>query len=58
MAEGDKARSGPSYVRQQHRADGTGQPGRVSDPEVSLGDVAKGHATMDEHTALKVMVTP
>jgi hypothetical protein len=34
------------------------QPGKVFDLEVSLEDTAKGYTTMDERTALKVMVTP
>jgi threonine dehydrogenase-like Zn-dependent dehydrogenase len=38
--------------------DGTVQPGKVFDLEVSLEDTAKGYTTMDERTALKVMVTP
>jgi threonine dehydrogenase-like Zn-dependent dehydrogenase len=33
-------------------------PGKVFDSEVSLTDVAEGYRTMDERTALKVLVKP
>jgi threonine dehydrogenase-like Zn-dependent dehydrogenase len=38
--------------------DGTVDPGKVFDRTVSLEEIAKGYAAMDERTALKVMVHP
>ncbi|MEV7762006.1 zinc-binding dehydrogenase [Curtobacterium flaccumfaciens] len=49
-----------AYIEQLLPAvlDGTVAPGKVFDLEVSLEDTAKGYTTMDERTALKVLVTP
>jgi len=49
-----------AYIEQLLPAvlDGTVEPGKVFDLEVSLEDTAKGYTTMDERTALKVLVTP
>jgi threonine dehydrogenase-like Zn-dependent dehydrogenase len=38
--------------------DGTVNPGKVFDSTVSLEEIAKGYATMDDRTALKVLVQP
>ncbi|MBN4928144.1 zinc-dependent alcohol dehydrogenase family protein [Hoyosella rhizosphaerae] len=38
--------------------DGTLNPGRVFDTEMSLNDVSSAYTAMDERTAIKVMLTP
>lgn len=35
-----------------------GDPGRVFDRGLPLGEAAEGYAAMDDRTALKVMLTP
>jgi hypothetical protein len=49
-----------AYIEQLLPAvlDGSVNPGKVFDRTVSLEDAPKGYATMDERTALKVLVQP